>query len=166
VSRQVFQVTRSDNPVLSRRHRKATIDPSQYTIIVPESTAISIYSRIEGAVRDRVTTSRWVSLPSLGNLFELEKKLIRTPTECTLRRLDFFLRPPPGRELQSERHRPGSTSERSDVLGWDRRLAKWERYGSSGRGVIGDTFLVQRVYVSRYVVFLVPGWKLRCVGGL
>jgi hypothetical protein len=39
---------------------QATIDPSQYTIIVPEATAISIYSRVDGAIRDRVTTSRWV----------------------------------------------------------------------------------------------------------
>ncbi|KAG7548951.1 hypothetical protein FFLO_03156 [Filobasidium floriforme] len=38
---------------------RATIDPSQYTIIVPEATAISIYSRVDGAIRDRVTTSRW-----------------------------------------------------------------------------------------------------------
>lgn len=39
---------------------QATIDPSQYTIIVPEATAISIYSRVDRATRDRVTTSRWV----------------------------------------------------------------------------------------------------------
>jgi hypothetical protein len=42
---------------------QATIDPSQYTIIVPEATAISIYSRVDGAIRDRFTTSRWVGPP-------------------------------------------------------------------------------------------------------
>jgi hypothetical protein len=34
------------------------------------------------------------------------------------------------------------------VLGRDRRLAEWERDGSTGRGVVGYAFPVERLHVS------------------